>query len=156
MNELRLIRKNNNITQENAARMLNISRKTYQKYESLDDSNDYKLEFFIYKLKELTLIDEDHGILSIEKIKEVVNEVMKKYSINVCYLFGSYAKGYAREDSDIDLLIDSNVNGLDFYGLIEELREKLHKRIDLLTLNSLSNQSPIISEVLKDGIKIYG
>lgn len=81
---------------------------------------------------------------------------MKKYDIKSCYLFGSYAKGKEKETSDVDLLIDSEITGLDFYGLVEELRNALHKKIDLLTMKSISNNSVMLTEILKDGIKIYG
>ena len=155
MNELKRIRSDLNITQAEAANMLNVSRRTYQNYES-KDSNDEKLEFLIYKIKELTKVDENTGILSKNKIIEVVSSVLKKYKIKSCFLFGSYAKDKANPSSDIDLLIDSDITGLSYYGLVEELREKLHKRIDLLTLKSIENNSQMLYEVLKDGIKIYG
>ena len=133
--------------------MLNISRRTYQNYES-KDSNDEKLEFLIYKFKDLTKVDENTGILSKNKIIEVVSSVLKKYDIKSCFLFGSYAKDKANPSSDVDLLIDSDITGLSYYGLVEELREKLHKRIDLLTLKSIENNAQLMYEILKDGIKL--
>lgn len=153
MNELKRIRLDLNITQAEAANMLNISRRTYQNYES-KDSNDEKLEFLIYKFKDLTKVDENTGILSKNKIIEVVSSVLKKYDIKSCFLFGSYAKDKANPSSDVDLLIDSDITGLSYYGLVEELREKLHKRIDLLTLKSIENNAQLMYEILKDGIKL--
>ncbi len=155
MNELKEIRKSLNITQIEAAKILNISRRTYQKYEA-DNDRDDKYDYLVYKFKKLSKIDESNGILSFEKIVEVVNRVFKNYDIKSCFLFGSYAKGKANESSDVDLLIDSEITGLDYYGLIEELREGLHKKVDLLTLNSISNNAVMLQEILKDGIKIYG
>ena len=58
--------------------------------------------------------------------------------------------------SDIDLLIDSDITGLDFFGLVEELRQTLHKKIDLLRINQLENNQELLREIMKDGIKIYG
>ena len=156
MNELKKIRESLNITQVEASKMLNISRRSYQKYEALENENDDKLQYYIYKLRELNLIDEEHGILKLDDIKREINNILSKYKINFCYLFGSYAKNKATPLSDIDLLIDSEITGLDFYGLVEDLREKLHKKIDLLTLKSLSNNPVMLTEILKDGIKIYG
>ena len=137
MNELRKIRESLNISQIEAANLLKISRRTYQKYESLDDLNDDKLRYYVYRFKESTLIDEDNGILTIDFIKKTTAKVFKKYDIKSCFLFGSYAKGKAKGTSDVDLMIDSEITGLDFYGLVEDLRENLHKRIDLLSLNSI-------------------
>ena len=76
--------------------------------------------------------------------------------MNFCYLFGSYAKGKATPVSDVDLLISANVNGLKFYGLVEEIRTALHKRVDVLDMNQLKDNIELTEEILKDGIKIYG
>lgn len=155
MNELKRNRLELNITQEEAARLLNISRRTYQKYETIEN-NDPKLDYYVFKFKELNKVDENTGLLSIDKIKAVVSSIMSKYKIKTCYLFGSYAKSKAKPSSDVDLLIESDITGLDYYGLVEELRSGLHKKIDLLTLNSISNNAEMMYEILKDGIKIYG
>lgn len=156
MNELKQIRKNLSITQNDAANILGISRRTYQKYEALDNAEDNKLQYFIYKMKKLNTIDEEHGILKLQEIKNITSEVFSKYNINFCYLFGSYAKGKANPSSDIDLLIDVEITGLDFFGLVEELRQSLHKKIDLLKVDQLNNNQELLKEILKSGFKIYG
>ena len=90
------------------------------------------------------------------KNKNLLNsEVFKEYEVFYCYLFGSYAKGITHEISCIDLLISMRVTGLDFFDLIEELREKLHKKVDLLDDRQLINNLDLLREILKDGIKIY-
>ena len=73
-----------------------------------------------------------------------------------CYLFGSYAKGKETEKSDVDLLISLPINGLQFYEVLELLREKLKKRVDLLDVAQLTQNPALIQEILKDGVKIYG
>ena len=155
MNELKRIRESLGLTQIEASDILKISRRSYQKYESLNDSDD-KLNYYIYRLKESNIIDEEHGILAIEDIKKIITNVFSKYDINFCYLFGSYAKNKAKPESDVDLLIDSDITGLDFFGLVEELRQSLHKKIDLLKINQLDNNQELLREIMKDGIKIYG
>lgn len=57
----------------------------------------------------------------------------KKYPVDYCCLFGSYAGGKATERSDVDLFIFTELTGLKYFGLIEELRENLRKRVDLVT-----------------------
>ena len=56
---------------------------------------------------------------------------------------------------DFDLLISSNITGLKFYGLVESLREKRNKRVDLLNQDQVKNNFELLNEILKDGIKIY-
>ena len=84
------------------------------------------------------------------------NNVLEQYDVNFCYLFGSYAKGKETPASDVDLLISSNVKGLKFYGLVEELRVALRKKVDVLDLNQLKDNLKLTEEILKDGVKIYG
>ena len=57
------------------------------------------------------------------------------------YLFGSTARGEAREDSDVDLFFDDAPNAhlslLDVIGIQHFLQDVLGKRIDLMTRDSL-------------------
>lgn len=108
------------------------------------------------EMSELGRLDEEHGILTTEEIREACGEIMKDYAVRYCYLFGSYAKGKATERSDVDLLVSSETTGLRFYELAEKLREKLRKKIDLLDVKQLAGNSELLDEVLKDGIRIYG
>ena len=156
MNELRSTRENLKLTQIDAAKILNISRRTYQKYESIEDNKDQRLQYYVYVLNKLLIIDEENGILEIEDIKQKVSEILSKYNVNFCYLFGSYAKGKAVPTSDVDLIIDSDITGLDYFGLVEELRGSLHKRVDLLKVDQLDNNQTLLKEIMKDGIKVYG
>jgi predicted nucleotidyltransferase len=156
MNQLRELRISLNLSQVEAAKMLQISRRTYQNYEAKKDCLDKKYQYYLFQLHKLNTIDENHGILTMEYIKDTVAQVFKKYDVNFCYLFGSYAKKKATPTSDVDLLIDSPITGLNYFGLVEDLRRSLNKRIDLLKLDQLTNNLELIQEIMKDGIKIYG
>jgi predicted nucleotidyltransferase len=70
-------------------------------------------------------------------------------------LFGSYSRGEASPVSDVDLLIDTPTTGLEFYGLVEKLRQTLHKKVDLVTVASLKNNDELTKAILHDGIRIY-
>lgn len=154
---LKDIRLNAKLTQIEAARLLNISLRSYKEYEKNSTKwSSFKYIYICDALTKATLIDEEHGVLTIEEIIGKTNFVFKKYNINFVYLFGSYSKKKATPKSDIDLLLDSDITGLDFFGLIEELRNTLHKEIDLLKTNQLEGNLNLLKNVLKDGIKIYG
>lgn len=95
-------------------------------------------------------------MLSINDIKERIVPVCRKYPIKKALLFGSYARGEAREDSDVDLLVDSNLHGLKFVGFVEELRGALNdKEMDVLDITHIEHNSPIDLEIQKTGIEIY-
>ena len=154
---LKQLRTEKGLTQAECAELLQVSLRTYKRYES-DESkiSSLKHQYLIQRLNEYGRIDEDHGLLTIEQIKKVCNSIFKDYSIEYCYLFGSYAKGKETEKSDVDLLVAMPVDGMKFFELVETLREKLKKKVDLLDIAQLNNNPTLVQEILKDGIKIYG
>ena len=154
LKELRMLYK---ITQERCAEYLGIPLRTYKRYES-DETKipKIKYDYILKKMNEFNPIDEEHGVLTIEVIEEICKRIFEEYPVKYCYLFGSYAKEKATPTSDVDLLISTNIKGLKFYGLVEEIRETLHKRVDVLDINQLKGNLELTEEILKDGIKIYG
>ena len=91
-----------------------------------------------------------------EFIVKTCENVFKDYKVEYCYLFGSYAKGNPKETSDVDLLISLSESGLKFYEILEKLRETLNKKVDLLNIEQLKNNTELTNEILKSGVKIYG
>ena len=151
------LRKELGLTQKDTAQLVGMPLRTYLHYEN-DPSKEESIKYIYIKekLEEYGLIDEEHGILSIEKIKEISQSVLSNYNVDYCYLFGSYAKGTASETSDVDLLIATTVSGMRFYGLVEALRTQLKKRVEVITASSLKENPVLINDILKEGIKIYG
>ena len=141
LKELRIEKK---MTQQEVADFVGISLRSYKSYEN-DEEKQGKINY----------IDEETGILEPEDIKRKCAKVFANHEVNFCYLFGSYAKGKATPVSDVDLLISANVKGLKFYGLVEEIRTALHKKVDVLDMNQLKDNIELTEEILKDGIKIY-
>lgn len=155
--ELKDIRKAKGLTQTRAAQILGVSRRTYINYETGKVKlSEIKYAFLCRTLEDYGRIDEEHGILTIEQIKGICSRVFEKYDVEYCYLFGSYAKNKATETSDVDLLLATSASGLRFFGLVETLREELKKEVDVLDATQLNNNSTLVHEILKDGIKIYG
>lgn len=150
------LRKELKLTQAQVAEIVNVSLRTYKIYENdPNKKNTIKYNYILTKLEELNYVDEEHGILKLDKIIKVVGKVLDNYDVNFCYLFGSYAKGTANEKSDIDLLVDTNTTGLQYFGLIEDLRKTLKKVVELLNIKQLCNNEVLMTEILKYGIKIY-
>ena len=153
-------RKQYGVSQVEVASLLNMPVRTYIRYE-VDDSygDELKRKMMIASINEKYEITEEKGLLTLDKIKNELNNLFNKQykdKIEFCYLFGSYAKGYATEKSDVDLCISTSLSGLDFVGLIEDIRNALHKKVDLIRFNTLKDNLELVSEILKEGIKIYG
>ena len=86
--------------------------------------------------------------------KEKIIEICKQNDISYCALFGSFARGEADENSDIDLLVRfSNPIGWKFYGIAEDLQTILGKKVDLATDNMLNKY--IRESVMQDLQVIY-
>lgn len=73
-------------------------------------------------------------IYTLDEIKKRILPVIEKYSIPAMYLFGSYARGEATEDSDLDFLLDTTGTGLTsllslgaLYCDLEEAFQKKHR-----------------------------
>lgn len=157
MTKLKNLRIEKKMTQQQVADLIGISLRSYKSYENDEEKqNTIKYNYIMEQLSKINYIDEEHGILEIEDIIRKCSEVLEQYDVNFCYLFGSYAKGKATPESDVDLLISANVKGLKFYGMVEEIRVTLHKKVDILDMNQLKDNMELTEEILKDGIKIYG
>ena len=157
MSELKTLRIEKKMTQQQVADLVGISLRSYKAYENEPEKADtIKYKSIIDMLKKTNVIDEEHGILETEDIIKKCTNVFEKYDVNYCYLFGSYSKGKATAVSDVDLLISANLKGLKFYGLVEEIRTTLHKKVDVLDVNQLKDNIELMNEILKDGVKIYG
>ncbi len=86
--------------------------------------------------------------------KEKIVEICKRNDISYCALFGSFARGEADENSDIDLLVRfSKPIGWKFYGIAEDLENALGRKVDLATENMLNKY--IRESVLRDLKIIY-
>jgi len=148
MGELKDLRKEKKMTQQEVADLAGISLRSYKTYENDETKSDsIKYKYLMEQLTKVNFIDD---------IKRKCTKVLEQYDVNFCYLFGSYAKGKETPTSDVDLLISANIKGLKFYGLVEELRTVLHKKVDVLDMNQLKENLELTEEILKDGVKIYG
>ena len=70
-------------------------------------------------------------------------------------LFGSYAKGVATPRSDVDLVVDSGLRGLAFFGLLESVATALDTPVDLIDVSRIEHGSRIDREAAQSGVKIF-
>ena len=148
------------LAQEAASTIIGIPLRTYRRYETDDHyGSPIKREAFIRKLADHCEITEEKELWTIEEIKARLKKLFDdEYpnQINFCYLFGSYAKGYAKPDSDVGLYVSSSLKGFELTGLMEQIRQTLHKRVDVLRDESVLSSFELAKEIFETGIKIYG
>ena len=101
-------------------------------------------------------------ILSLDAIRYLVCPVAKKYNLHTIYIFGSYARGEAAPDSDVDLMIDGDDigNAGRYFSIVREFQEALGKEADVVmekaARSSRSRASErFLSHFERDKILIY-
>jgi len=148
------------LSQGDAANIIGVPIRSLRRYETDENYGSlHKRQMFIELLNKHCEITEEKGLLTVESIKQIMTILFDdeyKGEIEFCYLFGSYAKGIAKETSDVDLYVSSSLTGLRFVGLIERARQALHKIVDVIRSSELNNNIDLVNEIMKYGIKIYG
>jgi predicted nucleotidyltransferase len=78
--------------------------------------------------------------LSNEEIK-TISDYFRNTPVLKAFLFGSFSREDALDDSDVDILVELDYTkhiGLGFVKMKFDLEDKLHKKIDLVSSNSIS------------------
>jgi len=71
-------------------------------------------------------------------IKRKIIPILKEYKVKKAGVFGSYARGEQKKNSDIDILIEVRGSLLDVVKIEIALQKKLNKQVDLLTYKGIS------------------
>ena len=149
-----------NITQKELSEITEIPLRTIENWESgKRKPSPWVEKLVIEHLKhqphnEHGIITEKKGFYTIRQIKELLLPLTCHYDIKKLILFGSYSKNEQDELSDIDLVVDGNIKGLRFFGLLEDVNNLFVKGVDLIHLNQIEKNSEMYNDVLK-GIVLY-
>ncbi len=94
-------------------------------------------------------------IYTIDEIKVILAPIASKYGLERIYIFGSYARGEATMDSDVDFRVDKGkLRGM--FALCElysDIEEALQTKVDLLTTASLSQD--FLNRIQQEEVLIY-
>ena len=95
-------------------------------------------------------------VYTLKEIEDIVKPLAKEYGVEAIYLFGSYARGTATAESDIDLIV---FGGAGFrlpmvYALGEDLRDALQKDIDIFEIHEINVESDFYKNVMKERTQV--
>jgi len=102
-------------------------------------------------------------VYTLDELREKIRPIAEAYGLPAVYIFGSYARGEATEESDVDILVKSEGTPAEdsrFFLLYDDLNQNLGKSIDLMDTKFLSDPeerkwSPwIIYNIQKDRVRI--
>lgn len=143
----------------------NNSKKYYYRVRSIREGNKFRKEriYLGVNLTKGKLIEKekyaDRKLMeskiqkSLAKIKPKIISVFKKNKIKKAGIFGSYARGDYKKNSDIDILIEPTKNmGFGFAKIEMELEKALNIKVDLVSYNGISPH--LRNEILNQEVKI--
>lgn len=92
-------------------------------------------------------------IEAMNKMIPKIRRILLKHEIKKAGIFGSYARGEQKKNSDVDIIIlPTRGMGLEFVGVQLEIEDKLGKKVDLLSYNGIH---PLLKkEILEDEVRI--
>lgn len=92
--------------------------------------------------------------LSLETIKHFVIELAEEYGAKKVSLFGSFARGDATEESDIDLLLDKgDIKGMQVLEFQDELSKRIGRKVDVVTTAGASKR--FLNKISEDEVVLY-
>ena len=94
-------------------------------------------------------------VYTLEQLRHVLVPIFQKNKVRKAILFGSYGKGQATAHSDVDLLVDSGLRGLAFFGLMDDVCESLECKVDLIDTCDVIPDSRVEREIRNTGVVIY-
>lgn len=148
------------LTQKDLSEITDIPLRTIENWESGKRTPCQWVEKMVFSyLKQYPknqhgIVTKTKGIYEVNQIKEALLPLTFKYDINKIILYGSYAKGKQEPLSDIDLVVDGNIKGIKFFGLLEDVSNAFVKSVDLIHLSQINQNSDIYINVMK-GIVLY-
>lgn len=107
----------------------------------------------------ISLLDENRSPLSLDDISNAVSSTAQSFpAIRRAYLFGSYARGEATSESDVDLRLElDETSGTSLYDLAhlqKTLERTLETSVDLVTASTIKNQA-LADAIERDKVLIY-
>ncbi len=95
-------------------------------------------------------------VLTIENIINLIKPIAEKYHVQNIYLFGSYARGEANLESDLDFLVygGENFKLTMIFALAEELRNVLNKRVDVFEIHEINVDSEFYNTIMKERLLV--
>lgn len=104
--------------------------KTINKLNSVPSINGY--------INSLIEKDINSNVLTIKQIKDAILPILNKHNIHEVYLFGSYSRGEANNNSDVDIYCEAGdiKTFIDQGFLEEELEKALGKEVDIVFIGS--------------------
>lgn len=94
--------------------------------------------------------------LSRSEIEKHIKTLLLKYHAEYAILFGSYARGDASSESDIDVIVVGGAyfRAKDIFAFGEELRQLTQKNVDAFEIREVNKNTEFYENVMREGVRI--
>jgi predicted nucleotidyltransferase len=92
---------------------------------------------------------------ALQEIKDIVIPIAKTYGVSKVGVFGSYARGDANENSDVDIYIEKGKlrSLIQYFSFVNDLEHSLGCHVDVVTTNAIDKE--FVENIMREGITIY-
>lgn len=95
-------------------------------------------------------------MLTKKEIENAILSLLRKYHAESAVLFGSYARGDATPQSDLDVIVfgGAQFKKVNIFAFAEELREMTGKDVDAFEISEIDTDTDFYHSLIREGIKI--
>jgi hypothetical protein len=98
-------------------------------------------------------------VYTLSQIQEKVTPVCREWGVTKLLLFGSYARGEATEESDIDLVVydaRNSLSGSGFYALVGDLRDLFRtNQVEVVGDSEITRIPWLATTIANEGVALY-
>lgn len=98
----------------------------------------------------------DTDILSLDGLSGIVRPIIDRHRVDKAVVFGSYARGTATPESDIDMVVygGDGFQARSVFAIAEELHEASGKRVDVYERREIQEGSPLLRAIEEEGVAL--
>ena len=123
-------------------------------YDLYGNDNLLPMDFMVYLFirKEAARMN----VMTMKELEAVIRALLRKYHAEYALLFGSYARGEATADSDIDVIVfgGKDFRPADIFAFGEELHQLTGKDVDAFEIREVNVGTPFYNAIMKEGVRI--
>ena len=90
------------------------------------------------------------------EIETCIKELVRRYHAEYALLFGSYARGDATPESDVDVVVigGASFKKMNIFAFAEDLRAMTGKAVDAFEICEIDEGTPFYDAVMREGKRI--
>lgn len=123
----------------------------------LDNATEQALEEILDAAKKIVSKGKGDKVYTIDEIRAKAVPIAKKYGVKRLSLFGSYARGEADAQSDVDFLMDDSnteyLDGMEYFKLIKDLEDEFSCHVDLVSTDIQDKK--FLADIQRDEVLLY-